>query len=285
MLRWYWLVPHADKTQELGESFMTRQLFPLPGNLWYHVVPASSGRGVVATTSMSKPRRKRGGDETAARERILRAAFAAFTKSGYATASMLEIATHARVSKRDLYALVGNKQEMLIACISERAKRFEVPAGLPVLRDRETLAHVLASLGTRLVREVSDPTVIAVFRLAISEVTHAQEVARTLDSIGREASRAALRKIMARAQASGLLTGRPAELAKQFAGLLWGDLMISLLLGVVERPNPREIARRARDAAAAFLQLHPSPNTLPGPCLEEGHSPLRPASCAHSPRV
>jgi hypothetical protein len=65
---------------------------------------------------------------------------------------------------------------------------------------------------------------------------------------------------MAGAQASELLTGRPVELAEQFAGLLWRDLMVSLLLGVVGRPNPREIARRARDAAAALLQLHPLPN-------------------------
>jgi AcrR family transcriptional regulator len=204
-------------------------------------------------------RHQKGGDETAVRERILEAAFAAFMKSGYATASTLEIATRARVSKRELYALVGNKQEMLIACISERAKRFDVPADLPVLRDRETLAQVLASFGTKLVGEVSDPTVIAVFRLAIGEAVQAPEVARALNSIGREASRAALRKIMARAQAFELLAGRPAELAQQFAGLLWGDLMVSLLLGVAERPNPREIAVRARDAAAAFLQLHPLP--------------------------
>jgi len=216
----------------------------------------------MATAKMPK-RSQESGDETAVRERILDAAFAAFMKSGYAAASTLEIATRARVSKRELYAVVGNKQEMLIACIRERAKRFDVPADLPVLRDRETLAQVLASFGTKVVREASDPTVIAVFRLAISEVTHAPEVARSLDSIARETSRAALRKIMARAQASGLLTGRPAELAKQFAGLLWGDLMVSLLLGVAERPNPREIAGRARDATAAFLQLHPRPNDAP----------------------
>ncbi len=65
---------------------------------------------------------------------------------------------------------------------------------------------------------------------------------------------------MAQAQASGLLTGSPTELTQQFAGLLWRDLMVSLLLGVAERPTPREIAVRARDAAAAFLQLHPPPN-------------------------
>ncbi len=214
---------------------------------------------VITMASMSKHRPK-GGNENKVRERILKAAFAAFMKSGYATASTIEIATRARVSKRELYALVGNKQQMLIACISGRAQRLDVPADLHVLRDREALEQVLASFGTKLVQEVSQPTVIAVFRLAIAEAVHAPEVARALNSIGREASRAALRKIMADAEASGLLKGRPAELAEQFFGLLWRDLMVSLLLGVAERPTPREIARRARDAAAAFLQLHQLPH-------------------------
>ena len=214
-------------------------------------------------TSISKSRQE-GGDETAVRERILEAAFAAFMKNGYATTSTLEIATRARVSKRELYALVGNKQKMLITCISERAKRFDVPTDLPVVRDRETLEQVLTSFGTKLVREISDPAVIAVFRLAIAEAVHAPEVARALNSIGREASRASLRKIMAQAQEFGLLTGHPAELAAQFTGLLWRDLIVSLLLGVVERPTPREIGGRAREAAAAFLQLHPLPNDPPG---------------------
>src|SRR5579862_7304838 len=140
-------------------------------------------KGKMTTGSTSK-RRLESGEESGVRKRILDAAFAAFTKNGYARTSTLEIATRARVSKRELYALVGNKQEMLIACISERAKRLDVPADLPVLRDRDTLAQVLASFGTKLLREVSDPTVIAVFRLAISEVVQAPEVARLLNSIG-----------------------------------------------------------------------------------------------------
>jgi AcrR family transcriptional regulator len=197
--------------------------------------------------------------QTAVRDRILEAAFAAFLQNGYAATSTLEIATRARVSKRELYALVGKKQEMLIACISERARRLQVAADLPVPRDRETLEQVLASFGTQLVREISDPAVIGVFRLAIAEAVHSPEVARALDSIGRETSRVALRDIMTRAQTSGVLDGRPAELADQFGSLLLGDLMISLLLGVVKRPSSRDIAKRARDAAAAFLQLHAPP--------------------------
>src|SRR6516225_4222181 len=109
-----------------------------PRLLWYHWVPRLSRERVIATASMSK-RRKESGDETAVRKRILEAAFAAFMKRGYAAASTLEIATRARVSKRELYGLVGNKEEMLIACISERAMRLRVPAALPALRERETL--------------------------------------------------------------------------------------------------------------------------------------------------
>lgn len=205
-------------------------------------------------------RRQEGESENSARERILAAAFAVFMKKGYAAASTAEIAARARVSKREIYALVGTKQEMLIACITDRVQRLRLPTDLPVPGDRETLAQVLASFGGQLIREISDPTVVAVFRLAVAEAVHAREVAQALESIGRQAVQAALGDIMARAQESGLLQGRPAACAEQFSGLLWGNLMVSLLLGVAKRPGPQEIKARAEDAAAAFLRLHAAPS-------------------------
>ncbi|MFL6603678.1 MAG: TetR/AcrR family transcriptional regulator [Steroidobacteraceae bacterium] len=208
---------------------------------------------------MATTRSKRRGasdEEVETRARILDAAFAAFMQNGYAATSTLEIATRARVSKRELYSLVGNKEKMLAACIMERARRLRVAADLPVPRDRETLMDVLAGFGTQLLREVTDAAVIAVFRLAIAEAVHAPEVAQALDSIGRETARVALRKIMSEAQAAGLLSGRPAELVEQFSALLWRDWMLGLLLGVAERPSLREISDRARDAATSFLRLH-----------------------------
>jgi len=214
-------------------------------------------RGAKKKIPARSPRHEGSKDDAAARERILEAAFRAFTEGGYAATSTLEIATRARVSKRELYALVGTKHEMLIACIKERSRRFQVPADLPSPRDREALAHLLVSIGTQLVREISDPTVVAVFRLAVAESVNAPEVARTLDSIGREASRSALRGIMTDAVQSGLLEGEPPVLAEQFSALLWGELLVSLLLGVASQPGPGEIARRVRDAVSAFLRLHP----------------------------
>jgi AcrR family transcriptional regulator len=222
---------------------------------------------MVASVTMSSarrkpaeraPRREAGKDDDAARGRILEAAFRAFTENGYAATSTLDIATRARVSKRELYALVGTKHEMLIACIQERSRRLQVPADMPRPRDRETLAHLLASFGTQLIREISEPTVVAVFRLAVAESVRAPEVARTLDSVGRDASRTALRGIMTEAAQSGLLQGEPSVLAEQFGGLLWGDLLVSLLLGVTTQPSPGEIAARVRDAVSAFLRLYPA---------------------------
>src|SRR5580700_11453833 len=93
-------------------------------------------------------------DEAPMRQRILEAAFSAFMERGFAETSTLEIATRARASKRELYAEFGSKQDVLIACISERAKRFQMPADLPEPRDRETLARVLTGVGAGHLREI-----------------------------------------------------------------------------------------------------------------------------------
>src|SRR5215813_3443406 len=130
-----------------------------------------------------------GGEPGTVRGRILEAAFAAFTGRGFAETSTLEVATRARVSKRELYALFGSKQEMLIACISERAGRLRLPINLPELTDRETLRRTLAAFGAQLLREVSEPAVVAMFRLAIAEAVRAPEIARALNDIGIAASR------------------------------------------------------------------------------------------------
>jgi AcrR family transcriptional regulator len=203
-----------------------------------------------------KPRAE--ADEAPIRQRILEAAFSAFMERGFAETSTLEIATRARASKRELYAQFGNKQEMLAACIAARAKRLRMPADWPDLRDRETLARVLTAFGTNLLREISDPTVIAVFRLAIAEAVRAPEVAGALNDVGIAASRDALRELMTRARTAGLIGGEPAEMAEHFVGLLWGSQMVNLLLRVVDRPAPREIARRAEAATAALLRAYPA---------------------------
>jgi AcrR family transcriptional regulator len=237
------------------------------GTIWYQqnrymvLVGTKSSEKMPSMIAKIKPREEET-DATAVRRRILGAALSAFMEGGFAQTSTLEIATRARVSKRELYALFGNKEAMLVACIAERAQRLKAPLDLPELRDRETVANVLTAFGTRLLTETTDPVVVAVFRLAISESVHTPKVAQALNSIARKPTRDALRTIMAKACAAGLFSDDPDAMTEQFLGLLWGDLISGLLLGVTNRPNAGEIARRANDATTALLHLYQEPRQV-----------------------
>src|SRR5207244_13307771 len=81
------------------------------------------------------------GRDARLRQRILDAAFAAFVERGYTDASTLEIATRARVSKRELYACFATKEAMLAACIKARAARMRRPLELPRIDSRQGLVE------------------------------------------------------------------------------------------------------------------------------------------------
>jgi AcrR family transcriptional regulator len=200
--------------------------------------------------------------ENRVHERILGAAFKAFTEDGYADTSTLDIARRAKVSKRDLYTNFGSKHAVLVACIKSRVDRMRLPPDLPTPRSRQMLAATLTAFATNWVREVSHPSVIATFRLAIAEATRSPEIAQALDSAGRGAVRRVLAQLLSTAQSTGLIgAGEPTQQAAQFLGLVWEDLMVGLLLGVAATAEPAEAERRATKATAAFMQLHPDPAT------------------------
>jgi len=73
------------------------------------------------------------------RARILEAAFASFMRRGFAATSTLDIATQAKVSKRELYAHFKNKQGMLEAGVSARTRRMRTPLDLPKVTTRAAL--------------------------------------------------------------------------------------------------------------------------------------------------
>src|SRR5215469_6380865 len=141
--------------------------------------------------------------QKSSRERILHAAMQAFMELGYAETSTLEIATRARVSKRELYTQFGNKQAMLAAAITGRVQQMQLAPELPQAQTRAMLEAILVQVGIATLREVLDPHVTAVFRLAIAEAPRAPEVAQTLET-ARQAVRGAAEKVVTQAQSAGL---------------------------------------------------------------------------------
>jgi AcrR family transcriptional regulator len=193
-----------------------------------------------------------------ARERILAAAFTAFREHGFDAATTGEIARLAKASKRELYACFQDKQEMLIAGIAERAKRIRPPLDLPAPTSRDALLRALTQFGIATLRGVCEPGVLAVYRLAIGESERSPEIARTLDSAGREASRAALAAFLAKAVENDLLAHEdPAVMAEFYSSLLWGGLLIRVLLRVADVPPVDEMERRASEAGRMLLACFP----------------------------
>ena len=102
-------------------------------------------------------------------------------------------------------------------------------------------------------RLVQEPPVL------FSESDLAPEIARTLDSSGREANQKALIELVRKAQTRGLIPGGdPAVLADRYHALLWGDLLMRLLMRVREAPTEREIEARARAATETLMAFSSS---------------------------
>jgi AcrR family transcriptional regulator len=192
------------------------------------------------------------------RERILEGAFAAFLEKGFSGTTTREIAARARVSKRELYAHFHDKQAILAACITTKARRALQPLELGPVHDRQSLKAALEAYGTSFQLEMSQPNVIALYRLAALEGESSPEVGRALRSFGKEATIQTLGEFVRRAQAARLLgKGDPTVVAQQFMALVWGASTLWLLLGAESAPEKEAARRRARGAAEALLRLFP----------------------------
>ena len=199
-------------------------------------------------------------DELPPRRRaILIAAVQVLMERGYGRASTLEIATRARVSKRELYAEFGSKRGILEALIESSARRMQVPLAPAEIGDRHALAAALSAYGVSALTTLTNPYVLAVYRLAIAEAPANSELGGILDVSGRQPNRQALVEIIRRGQAAGFIgAGEPERIGLEFFSLLMGDLMVWLLLDVEEAPSGAAIRGRADAAVAGVLALHPA---------------------------
>lgn len=188
------------------------------------------------------------------RRRIVGAAFGLFVAHGYDRTTTRQIAAGARVSKRDLYALFGDKAAILAACFAERAAEMSRPLRLPTPTDRAALGELLAGFGRQLIADLAEPTTVAAYRLAIAEAERAPEVAAMLHAAGQMPVRAAVVELLRRCVEGGLLRGDPAQLAlRYFTPLRLDSMLLHLLLR--QPPDAAEPSPAERAAAAARAVL------------------------------
>ena len=195
------------------------------------------------------------GEAQSTRKRILSAAFNAFMERGYAAASTLDIATRAKVSKRELYSHFKNKEALFAAGIAERTAAMQIPIALPEVTDLDGLAKTLVAAGVAILKGVTDDHVLAVHRLAIAESARSPDVAQTLDRFGRRQVRQAVVTLFEKAKERGLVEGDADAIADAFCSLLLSDVILRLILGVARKPTAKDMAHRARIATELSLEV------------------------------
>ena len=134
---------------------------------------------------------------------------------------------------------------------------MRLPEDFPKPTDSASLRAALLALAKTMLREITDPAVVEVMRLGIAEAKRSPGIGRSIDSMGRAPANAALDALLEPACRAGLLGSSDFEdMRSLFQGLLWGDQLIWILLGLEKPPAAKEIERRAEAVASAFLLIY-----------------------------
>lgn len=203
-----------------------------------------SERPRMTARDTARPVRKRGRPTVSERverpAQILEAALPVFLEHGYGKATVDQLATAARVTKRTIYSYFDGKAGVFTAMV--RSLATTVSSDAP---DGDTLE----SLATRIVYRLNSAELIGLHRLVIAESTRFPELAKTLHDNGDA------RHIARLADHIRAELGQDAALrAQPLFTLLLGEEHRKRLLGLLAPATAAEAAAHA-DRALALLGL------------------------------
>jgi len=193
-------------------------------------------------------------------EAILSAAFDVFEEKGLHGATMLEIATAAKVSKETLYARFDSKEGLFYALLAWGSEKSAVD--LEVLTEELTSDPVAAleNYGVACLGKMMQPESIEVHRIVVSEARRMPEIARVFDEFTCQAATAMLDRVVDALEAKGVArVDDRAAFADAFIGLLRGNLHHGVTLGIQPQPGDEEVAAYARRAMKLLLRAFPAP--------------------------
>ena len=184
------------------------------------------------------------------RERVLRAATAAFTVDGY-RASIDRIALRAGVAKQTVYSHFPSKDELFKEVVREMASRVLVQLDAKGDLRAGLLGFALAYRG-----RVLRPEGIAMFRTLAAEIPRFPSIARAIYDAGSGETARGLARTLERAMREGRLRrDDPRFAAEMLLGMLVGHDRIKRLFGVARFSAAGE-ARRAARVVDGFLRLY-----------------------------
>ncbi|NDC59573.1 MAG: TetR/AcrR family transcriptional regulator [Alphaproteobacteria bacterium] len=198
-------------------------------------------------------------------ETILSAAFDMFVEKGLNGATMLDIATRARVSKETLYNRFDSKEGLFYALLAWGARRLpqaEDALGAGAIADP---VAALYAYGRECLRLMLKPEAIAMYRVVLGVADQMPEVARVYDDFTCGAGAAITTRLAQALDAAGVC--RIADIDEfndAFIGLLRANLHHKLALGLAPQPDDATTDAWADIAISRLLAAY-APARIPGP--------------------
>ncbi|HSI80792.1 MAG TPA: TetR/AcrR family transcriptional regulator [Solirubrobacterales bacterium] len=214
---------------------------------------------------MTGRRERTGTDPRVVRSRaaILEAATTLFLRDGYTATTMDDIADEAGVSKRTVYNNFTDKEALfreVALAATGIAEEFATDAAAE-LADPDDLQAALFALARSLAAAATDPRVVRLRRLLISEAHRFPELAAEYYRVGPGRVMATLAAALESVASQGRLhLTDPDRAAEQFAFLVLGAALDGAMFdGRDKAPDSDSLARAADDGVRTFLAAYGRP--------------------------
>lgn len=195
--------------------------------------------------------------DTAKRRQILDGARRVFFERGFEAASMDAITRAAGVSKGTVYAYFPSKEHLVAALVSIE-KREQAERILSLDRADPSIAHVLETLGARLILAMAQPEAVARLRMVVGVAPRLPEIGRAFYEDGPQLGAETLGAYLAALVKDGRMAiDEPVRAARQFLDLCLADISRRIIFALDTEVSQAEAEAAARAATAVFLRAYP----------------------------
>ncbi len=177
-----------------------------------------------------------------------------FLEQGYGNATVDNIAARAGASKATMYKQFGSKEALFAEIVRSRAPNI-VDASTDALQAEGTLSAVLINWSMRVLKLVTEPRSVALYKLILTEAPRSPELAQIFYEKGPANVQAHIASFFRRATADGLLRCPNAKLASiLFTSVVFGEGFERALIGQADQDwYERKAKVHVREAVAMFL--------------------------------
>ncbi|QRM27707.1 TetR/AcrR family transcriptional regulator [Microvirga sp. VF16] len=195
------------------------------------------------------------------REALLQAAAEVFFEQGYVATSIDAIIERAGGSKRNIYSEFGSKEGLFSAIVTNSADMALSTLATEEIK-RHSLRETLTAFGQQLMDIYMSPTVIGVYRIAVTEANRFPALVKSFYEQGPGRAASQLADVLEFAKERGeIRTDDCQRAAGHFVGMIRDNLHLQVLLGLRPPPSDEEVQEAVASAVEIFLNgVRPSPD-------------------------